>query len=400
MPQRAVLTRLEVGNFKSHKNTDVTLTPGINVIIGETDKGKTALMSAIRWVATGKPRGDSVKSWWGGKTSVKLSFGDNTTVEKTRVGTGTIFTVDGRPFKSTDANSPPEVDAALGLPEELCIQRQLDPVYMLSKTGGQAAATINSVVDMDVVTGSQSEGLRAVRQCKSELDVATGEREAAEEEVESYEFLDDLSAVFVVVERTYEELKCLTDQCKRLQAACSLVQSAQSALAACPAPPDVQPLHTLVNIRNHTQGEFNALQAKVTFVIETIAAKKRFAHVPELKALADELPVQVSVLKELQREYAVLRSSLSAFADSKRVLAANTLSDDVTGLLSAVKTADVELASLRKEFSTIQLATQSYEKAEGNYVAATVAAMEAKAAADEATVVNGLCVLCKQPVRK
>jgi hypothetical protein len=393
------LTRLEVRNFKSHKSTEVTLTPGINVIVGETDKGKTALMSAIRWVATGKPKGDSVKSWWGGKTSVQLTFGDGVIVEKSRVGTGTTFTVNGRALKSTEGSNPKEVDAALRIPEELCIQRQLDPVYMLSKTGGQAAATINSVVDMEVVTGAQSEGMRAVRQCKSELEAATIEKNVAKEELDGYTFLDELNSTFAEVAAKYEVYVRKMNTLRELTSAVNHAASTEAALRGCAAPPDTLTLRGLVTSYQEKTRLFGTLESNVTFLVKTIEEKRRFANAPQVKSAADALRSKVSVLCDLRREYATLRDATEALSSSSVKVTQATLSPDVVGAVEALINKRTKLQDLYSTGDYLADAVAAVVANEMLLASATERADEAKEAKRQATIVNGLCILCNQPVR-
>lgn len=47
-------------NFQSHKDTTVTLSPGLNIFVGETDQGKTSLAKrGIQWALFNEPNGNS-----------------------------------------------------------------------------------------------------------------------------------------------------------------------------------------------------------------------------------------------------------------------------------------------------------------------------------------------------
>ncbi|WP_035425703.1 AAA family ATPase, partial [Halalkalibacterium ligniniphilum] len=47
--------RLE--NFQSHLDTSIDFSTGLNVIVGQSDSGKTSILRAIRWVLYNQPRG-------------------------------------------------------------------------------------------------------------------------------------------------------------------------------------------------------------------------------------------------------------------------------------------------------------------------------------------------------
>ena len=60
-----MITKIEIKNFQSHKDTMIDFDKGINSICGESDNGKTAIIRAIRWVIENRPLGtDKLNSFW------------------------------------------------------------------------------------------------------------------------------------------------------------------------------------------------------------------------------------------------------------------------------------------------------------------------------------------------
>ena len=60
-----MITKIEIKNFQSHKNTVLEFDKGVNVICGESDNGKSAVIRAIRWVVENYPQGtDKINSNW------------------------------------------------------------------------------------------------------------------------------------------------------------------------------------------------------------------------------------------------------------------------------------------------------------------------------------------------
>jgi len=45
-----MINSLTIQNFQSHKNTTLEFDNGINIIIGQSDSGKTAIIRALNWV--------------------------------------------------------------------------------------------------------------------------------------------------------------------------------------------------------------------------------------------------------------------------------------------------------------------------------------------------------------
>jgi len=56
-----VIRSIELVNFQSHKHSIINFDSGLNVIVGPTDSGKTAILRAFRWVAYNDAPGDFIK---------------------------------------------------------------------------------------------------------------------------------------------------------------------------------------------------------------------------------------------------------------------------------------------------------------------------------------------------
>lgn len=56
-PKDAKIRKVKIKNFQSHEDTEVELDEHFNVIVGESNQGKTSILRAIRWVAENKPSG-------------------------------------------------------------------------------------------------------------------------------------------------------------------------------------------------------------------------------------------------------------------------------------------------------------------------------------------------------
>jgi len=71
-----MIKQLTIKNFQSHKKTKLEFSDGVNIIIGQSDSGKTAIIRALNWVVNNKPSGDSFRSHWGGDTNVEITMED------------------------------------------------------------------------------------------------------------------------------------------------------------------------------------------------------------------------------------------------------------------------------------------------------------------------------------
>ena len=60
-----MISKIELKNIQSHKDTTIELDPGINIIVGSSNNGKSTIMRAINWVTYNRPLGiDTLASHW------------------------------------------------------------------------------------------------------------------------------------------------------------------------------------------------------------------------------------------------------------------------------------------------------------------------------------------------
>ena len=53
-----MINTIQINDYQSHRKTELNLSPGINVIVGENDKGKSAILRALNWLVNNRPLGE------------------------------------------------------------------------------------------------------------------------------------------------------------------------------------------------------------------------------------------------------------------------------------------------------------------------------------------------------
>ena len=175
-PGTDTLKKLIVKNFESHKDTSVVFSPGINIITGDTDVGKSSLRRACEWVVCNRPLGTEFINWDSKSSSVILDE-----VEKYRSQSGKHFyKCRGITYKAFGHGVPGAVTRELRLSDEN-IQGQHDPYFLLKDSPGQVARVLNSVTDLSLIDRCLKEGKKRIRKTITRMEVIgeqTDEREA------------------------------------------------------------------------------------------------------------------------------------------------------------------------------------------------------------------------------
>ena len=136
------ITRLRMENFQSHKDTDIDFTDGINLIVGSSDAGKSAILRAINFVFHNQPRNKAFVRMGSDETRVSIWFSDGTEVQRIKGERNCIIiTVPGEDpqiFEKIGHELPPEAIKALGAPPiddkhgPLSFSEQMSPYFLVS----------------------------------------------------------------------------------------------------------------------------------------------------------------------------------------------------------------------------------------------------------------------------
>lgn len=256
-----MITRLKVNNFQSHADTLFEFSPGINVITGESDVGKSGALRAFEWVARSRPSGDSFRRHDTKKTSVELDD-----VKKVRTASKHYYDVDGEKYKSLRTNVPEQVTEKLNL-TDVNFQGQHDAYFLIGDSPGQVAKALNKVADLSLIDVSLKEGKRRLKEAKTNLvnltEVETSFRERAKDTEWALSAQKDLKAIDEATLTVETISKAIDNLNSKIQAFKALEEAANN------IPPVKGPLKAIEQaIRGLDKKPITVLQGKITRVEE------------------------------------------------------------------------------------------------------------------------------------
>ena len=208
-----MIESIKIRNFLSHKKTNITFHPGVNIIVGESDTGKSAIIRALRWAITNRPGGDDLRSTWGGDTSIVLKLGGSSTPPcsitrmKGKGGNGYTLTreVDGvdshMVFKAIKTAVPDEIAEALNM-DMTNIQTQFESHFLLSRSPGEVAQHFNKVAHLDKIDLGL---VNIAREIRANLSAITAEEAAIHRLGEEFADFDDID----IIEHKVEALEAI-----------------------------------------------------------------------------------------------------------------------------------------------------------------------------------------------
>jgi len=172
-----MIKSISISNYQSHKKTELELDSGVNIIVGQSDSGKTAILRALRWLIWNKPGGNAFRSEWGGDTSVKIELDSKARIARRKTKTHNTYTLssseenkEANAFRAVGQGVPEDIQKALNI-SDLNVQNQLDAPFLLSETSGEIARKLNKIANIEVIDRAISNINRKSREINTRIKI-------------------------------------------------------------------------------------------------------------------------------------------------------------------------------------------------------------------------------------
>lgn len=203
--------------IQPHEETVMEFHPGLNVITGASHKGKSSLTRGFKWCVLNKPYGADYRSRFAEGTvpaSVECNFEEGM-VRRARYKQNNFYQTrvfseeESDKLKALRGSLPEEILAISGM-DDINIQGQFDPFFMLQDSGGDIAKRLNETVGLESIDVVINNVNRIIS--KARTDVEYWKKYIAEwsEKLKEYKDLDKIESLIKETElsaKRVDELK-------------------------------------------------------------------------------------------------------------------------------------------------------------------------------------------------
>jgi exonuclease SbcC len=355
---------LRIKNFQTHKDTFIEFCAGLNVFVGESRNGKTAILRILRWIYYNEPRGDRFIRIGEDQCEGEVFLADGVSVQRIRSSNGKINCYvlnepgkEEQVFTKFGVEVPLDIQRALGVSKlyldkdtsiELNFSRQMDAAFLVSDSAARRTKIIGRVVNLHVIDSanrSAEKDLKAANRKKSELEE---DLKSLQEKIVAF---DDLPDKETALKRAFELLTqadALKVKADKLQEIETVIQRVQLAIVD-----NNNKLNILkdINIAENMVREINSKGKIVSCLEEThfrISASLADLSIQTnlLNKLSDletavisfnEIAKKVGRLANLQSIEQQISSTQSSLQTQQGILAKLQLLDDASTGCSAIK---------------------------------------------------------------
>ena len=208
-------------NFQSHKYSIIEFNEGLNVIVGPSDTGKSAIIRGIKWALYNEPAGDYFIREGERDCTVTLEFSDNTKVKRYRSKSKNVYILiknDGEEIKyeGFGTSVPQEIIDEIGIEKiyldseesnSINLGEQLEGPFLLSEKTSTRASAIGRLIGVNIIDDALKEALRDLRNAsikKKNLDEMIS---LVEEDLKEYDYLEDLSSCVEKIDKIKDSIK-------------------------------------------------------------------------------------------------------------------------------------------------------------------------------------------------
>lgn len=213
-------------NFQSHKYTVLDLDPELNVIVGPSDTGKSAIIRGIKWALYNEPSGDYFIREGERECSVTIEFNDNLKVKRYRSRSKNayiLYTKDGQEIKyeGFGTSVPEEIIEQTGISKiyldsdessSVNFGEQLEGAFLLSEKTGVRASAIGRLVGVNLIDDALRETLRDSRNLQNNKKILESNISDLENELKGYEYLEELSDRISKIEEVKNNIVLISER--------------------------------------------------------------------------------------------------------------------------------------------------------------------------------------------
>lgn len=323
-----MITRISIRNFQSHKKTDIDFHPNVNVFVGQSDRGKTAILRAIGWIRVNKPSGDSFRSDWGGDTLVRLETEDEVSITRIKTSKENKYVLDypdgtdkdALELKAMGQGVPVEIVDALSLPDSN-VQQQMDSPFLFSSSSNDVAQLLNRVSGLSVIDRAQAHIDSKIRSLKAKLEFEVEQITESKKQLSEFDNLDQMEAEVKKLEQLEAQIKILEDKKSKIEsiveAAYSIRERLDELSYLSSAEKQVKELIEIQNAIANKNLKASVLDHNLFAIEEIEERKKKYIHIIEAEQIVSSILSLSKKLNSLESEQAALKNNIETVKQTR-----------------------------------------------------------------------------------
>lgn len=335
-----MINNLTLHNFQAHEKTHIEFSPGINVIIGDNDNGKSSITRALYWLFMNKPSGDEFIKWGETKCSVKAKV-NGKQIKRERGPNSNKYVIDGQEFNAVRSDVPVELQNVTKM-TPTNIQLEDDPQFLLSSSASEVARKLNEVVGLNKINDSIQYPNKIIRQMNTSINHIHNDIQQKQKEKDKLKNIESIEEKNNKLNEFNTKESNLDSEIEEIE---SLIEDLEAQRKVLEQKPRIEKLSTkLSKLKNHQQRitEIDDETKGIQRFIKTIQTNS--SKVERLQPIQN-LSTKLTELQNICEQHTNIKSHLTEISKSINTIKSNK---------SSVDDLQSEVDKTRKQFKTEQ----------------------------------------------
>lgn len=221
---------ITIQNFQSHQLSKLEFDKGLNVIVGPSDQGKSAIIRAAKWVLFNEPRGSEFIRHGESFAKVTIEMNNGYIISRERSSSKNRYTLTDsegniNTYEGFGNDVPEEIKKAHGINKvmidtdsnvSLNLGEQLEGPFLVSETGAVRAKAIGRLTGVHVIDKALRDCISDIKKENQNQSRLSKEVDEIKEKLESYKFLDELNEQIIKKEEIQKKVEELVKKHKKI----------------------------------------------------------------------------------------------------------------------------------------------------------------------------------------
>jgi len=326
---------VRIRNFQSHKDTKIEFDPGVNVVVGSSDQGKSAVLRALLWAINNRPSGtDDILSHWARDAKEKIVDGmsveiatDRGNVTRRRAEKDNEYVLSDlakgeggtKAFKAVSKDVPQDVTDFFRL-SDVNVQTKHDAPFLLSASAGDVARYFNRIVRLDAIDMVLGNAEASRRDQGKKIKNLETEKADLEKDLQAYGWIETARPLAEKLGIAVSRIETCIAEAERLEKSVSECREARKAIKALP---DVEIANGVIGAIENADNDLARLADAVSDAEKAMerhrelrrSAKAWQSASPGKKVVADIEKAQKS-LSDLGNDFGDLEDQISEWENA------------------------------------------------------------------------------------
>lgn len=327
------ITKVRIENFQSHEDTEFELSPGVNLIVGSSEAGKSAILRAINFALHNEPRGDDFVRMERDETRVHIWWSDGCYLCRIKGESRNavlIIDQDGHQqgYEKIGTSLPSEALKVLGYPPidsesgPIAYADQHQPLFLVTLSASELPRTISRLTGIDDFEDAAETLNKEANAANRKIKDSTKRLEKYDTDLKAFQGLDDKLKHLETMDGLAEKIDDISSSVKSARNLRSnydgLMQMGRQANAALQAAnkiavlsshlPALQRIESQIKDATELMNSFNTLLMLENQATKTLAVSESISSQKNVEALGKIQSVQSGIkkAKSLKSEYDTL----------------------------------------------------------------------------------------------